>query len=220
MHCQVHSSNSAIQNYYNSYYSYYLQQWKYQQQRYQYQLWLMQMKQRYPSLNTQASSSTSTSTSTSNSNSPQRGSSNQPENQFQDECYKFHNQFRRENGAPLLLWDNNLVLESMKWAKELVKIGKLQHSTGGKYGENLYMTWNGDKSCSAAIKNWNDEKKFYAPGQKIGQGDFHKYGHYTQLIWRNTKKVGCSYADSSDGASRYTVCKYDPPGNVIGVAAY
>ena len=57
-------------------------------------------------------------------------------NKFQKECLDSHNKLRAEHGAPPLKWSANLASDSEKWAKELLKDRKLQHSSG-EYGENL-----------------------------------------------------------------------------------
>ena len=44
-------------------------------------------------------------------------------------------------------------------------------------------------------------------------------GHYTQLMWRGTKEVGCAVASGTDSNGRLlvsTACDYLPPGNVQG----
>jgi pathogenesis-related protein 1 len=52
-------------------------------------------------------------------------------------------------------------------------------------------------------------------------------GHYTQMVWKNTKEVGCATATvsgkSSSGLSGvvvYLVCRYSPPGNIVGQKPY
>lgn len=100
--------------------------------------------------------------------------------QFSDDCFKKHNVFRSSMGVRPLVWDNNLASIAYTWAKQLVSLRRLQHSKYKK-GENLYATFGGDKSCSAAVQAWFDEKKFYRKGQKIGSGNFGQYGHFTQV---------------------------------------
>jgi hypothetical protein len=39
-------------------------------------------------------------------------------------------------------------------------------------------------------------------------------GHFTQLVWKGSKKVGFGLA-SKDGKD-YVVAEYDPPGNYLG----
>ena len=46
-------------------------------------------------------------------------------------------------------------------------------------------------------------------------------GHFTQLVWKDTTKVGCGAvhcnSNVNNGASGwYLVCEYTPRGNVIG----
>ena len=57
-------------------------------------------------------------------------------NQFQKDCLEAHNQYRVKHGAPGLKWSAKLASDAKKWAKELLRNNKLQHSSGD-YGENL-----------------------------------------------------------------------------------
>jgi hypothetical protein len=49
-------------------------------------------------------------------------------------------------------------------------------------------------------------------------------GHFTQVVWKNTKKVGCAWNTKScpgNGQANKMpfykmVCEYDPPGNYAG----
>jgi hypothetical protein len=43
-------------------------------------------------------------------------------------------------------------------------------------------------------------------------------GHYTQIVWRNTKSVGCAVARGK--GVEVWVCNYDPPGNYAGQRPY
>lgn len=39
-------------------------------------------------------------------------------------------------------------------------------------------------------------------------------GHYTQVVWRDSERLGCGVGDCTGGGEIW-VCNYDPPGNVI-----
>lgn len=52
--------------------------------------------------------------------------------------------------------------------------------------------------------------------------DFTEWGHFTQIVWKSTKEVGCftytcDYLDTAKASnSPFTVCNYSPPGNYGG----
>lgn len=56
--------------------------------------------------------------------------------QFQKECLDNHNELRAKHGSPALKWSAKLASDCEKWAKELLRNNKLEHSSG-EYGENL-----------------------------------------------------------------------------------
>ena len=41
-------------------------------------------------------------------------------------------------------------------------------------------------------------------------------GHFTQVVWKTTTKVGCAVAYAADGKSTFVVAKYEKPGNYFG----
>lgn len=43
-----------------------------------------------------------------------------------------------------------------------------------------------------------------------------KTGHFTQMVWKDTQRVGCASSKSKKTGRIYIVCNYYPPGNVIG----
>lgn len=57
-------------------------------------------------------------------------------NQFQNDCLSAHNKYRAQHGAPPLKWSSKLASDAEKWAKQLVKLNRLQHYSGDD-GENL-----------------------------------------------------------------------------------
>ena len=43
-------------------------------------------------------------------------------------------------------------------------------------------------------------------------------GHYTQIVWRKSQRLGCGMASCGD--TEVWVCNYDPPGNFLGQRPY
>jgi len=80
--------------------------------------------------------------------------------------------------------------------------------THGQYGENLAC---GYKDGPSAVKAWYDE------GETYDYSTANEYNHFTQLVWKDTTKLGCAYKDcSAENWGLYIICSYDPAGNVIG----
>ena len=122
-----------------------------------------------------------------------------------------HNKLRARHCAPPLKWSTKVAASAQKWADQLHARGcGLVHS-GGAYGENLAAGTAGTLDAAAIVGMWYDEGKRYS----FGSGGFSmKTGHFTQVVWRGTKELGCGRA-SCKGLDVW-VCQYDPPGNVEG----
>ncbi|VDK45164.1 unnamed protein product [Anisakis simplex] len=100
-----------------------------------------------------------------------------------------------------------------------------------EYGENLFFY---------AAKMFTDEERmaelvtqsFYTEAlgydyERFKRLDYHKTGHFTQMIWKSTRNIGIGVAIRSfeahynsdclpkfDSYLFYVVIKYDPPGNI------
>ncbi|KAG2238099.1 hypothetical protein Bca52824_092672 [Brassica carinata] len=91
----------------------------------------------------------------------------------------------------------------------------LEHSSG-PYGENLAMG-SGDMSAQA-VAMWIDEKSYYDYYSNSCHGS--ACGHYTQVVWRGSARLGCGKGMCASGAS-IIVCNYhDPAGNYIETKPY
>ena len=68
----------------------------------------------------------------------------------------------------------------------------MEHSSGTKYGENLYYCSGFAKvTGDMAVKSWYDEIEMY----DFAKSEFTPgTGHFTQLIWKATKELGVGYA--------------------------
>lgn len=66
-----------------------------------------------------------------------------------------------------------------------------------------------------AIDAWaNEEKKYDYQSAQFSEAT----GHFTQLVWEGTTKVGCGAVKCNTDSAKgwFFVCEYDPPGNVVG----
>ena len=67
------------------------------------------------------------------------------------------------------------------------------------------------------VGGWDSEKRFFTPGifpNKSRTGSWEDVGHYTQMIWPTTQRVGCALASTQ--RIDYLVCRYSGAGNIDG----
>ena len=122
------------------------------------------------------------------------------------ELLLLHNQARKEFGSQPLTWSDELAAGAQQWAQHLAGNGLFEHSNG-PYGENLAMA----SDMEQAFGLWYDERKLYHPGSVFSMD----CAHYTQVVWHDTKRLGCGKAETPDGMTIW-VARYDPPGNYDG----
>ncbi|KAI1315143.1 hypothetical protein EDD11_001248 [Mortierella claussenii] len=116
-----------------------------------------------------------------------------------------HNKFRALHGAGPLTWNQKAADFGNNW----IQACRFAHS-GGRFGENLAA---GYKDFKTSITAWYNEEKFYnynAPGFS-GQT-----GHFTQVVWKGTKTVGCAVKFCPQSNWNIYICNYDAPGNIVG----
>lgn len=138
-----------------------------------------------------------------------------------DKILAAHNRYRKEVDVAPLKWSDDLASHAQKWADYLASLGgeELKHSEDTGEGENLWRGTSGDYTNTQMVDKWGKEKENFVEGtfpdvSSTGK----KVGHYTQIVWRNTKKVGCAIA--SAGGYDILVCRYSPQGNIKGKPVY
>lgn len=134
------------------------------------------------------------------------------------EIYGYHNKVRRDVGVGPLKWSRSLAKFAQQWADELAQTTcTMKHRTGHKFGENLFIGTAGRFRALHAAKAWEGEKPLYKGGV-LTRTNWKPAGHYTQMVWRNTTRLGCGEAECK--GMLMVVCNYDPPGNYIGQRPY
>jgi hypothetical protein len=126
---------------------------------------------------------------------------------------------------PELVWSDELARIAARWAAEC----RFSHNSrldDQRLGENLAAFSDASGSADKAVGNWAAEAKDYdhaanrcTPGTQCG--------HYTQIVWRSTREVGCAVADCTTNSPfpqfprwQLWVCNYSPPGNWVGERPY
>lgn len=129
-----------------------------------------------------------------------------------------HNKYRAEAGVPPLQWSGDLAKQASDWAQQLSDSLSFRHSGAKGEGENIWMGTAGAYSFTQMIDSFGNEKQYFKAGvfpEVSTTGSWFDVGHYTQMIWRDTTYVGADGVNGSDGYYRF-VCRYSPPGNVMG----
>jgi uncharacterized protein YkwD len=122
-----------------------------------------------------------------------------------------HNSVRARVHVPPLVWSDRLAEYARAWAARLLNENRFLHRMERVYGENLFEIAGARATPAQVVAAWDAE---------AGDYDYRSNkcrrvcGHYTQIVWASTERVGCGVAR---GARREIwVCDYDPPGNWVG----
>ncbi|CAL1261139.1 unnamed protein product [Larinioides sclopetarius] len=157
---------------------------------------------------------------------------------------KKHNEYRmkiargkesRAGGMPKasnmmeMVWDDELASIAQKWANQC----KFKHDCPDCrkverffVGQNIYTI---SSTGEAKTKNWGSlTDTFYEEVKDFDKNNIKPfksstdYGHFTQLAWATSWKIGCGlavYKESGQNKSLY-VCNYGPGGNINGGRMY
>ncbi len=144
-----------------------------------------------------------------------------------------HNKLRAEVGVTKkLTYSKTLAASAQAWANNLKRTNhcQMRHSEpDGKYGENLFwgsaVDWTDGRkelqkvSSKRVVEDWGSEKADYDyNSNQCAAGAM--CGHYTQIVWRTTTKVGCGVAVCEDTKEQVWACQYQPAGNWLGKKPY
>jgi hypothetical protein len=109
---------------------------------------------------------------------------------FAREMLAAHNRLRCLHGAPPLLWSDAVADHAQRW----VERAGFRHSDSygsplGPMGENLFAT-TGRVSADEAVQLWYGESRGYDYRREGTMAA----GHFTALIWRGARELGCGQA--------------------------
>ncbi|KAF5335848.1 hypothetical protein D9758_016696 [Tetrapyrgos nigripes] len=133
---------------------------------------------------------------------------------FKERAIHLHNTNRAKFGAGPVTWNGNIASGVQHYANKCV----FKHSGTNGVGENL-AAGSGDFTMKDAMDSWMNEESKYNYNHP---GFSEDTGHFTQVVWKGSHKIACAIADCPAGtifptlASKFVVCQYTPPGNVLG----
>lgn len=180
---------------------------------------------------------------------PGDGASSDPETGRMVGITAAHNAVRAavQTTPPLapLVWSPTVAEYAQAWATSLATTMCAQpvHRSGAElqakdYGENLAAFSGGGRGAAMvstaeeAVNAWAAEKACWTYGTIQGTEacntacytNLHSdgCGHYTQVVWRDSKELGCGVATCQNGSlmQDICICNYAPAGNFIGQAPY
>ena len=145
-----------------------------------------------------------------------------------------HNVERAEVGAPPAVWDKDVAAYAQAYANHLAQTGEFKHIDREQrksldQGENLYWGSRPDRDYQVrrCTESWASEKinpktnqPVYVAGLTYDEikerNPGHVLGHYTQVIWRTSKRIGAGIAEIKTGRYKggyVVVGRYAPRGN-------
>lgn len=131
-----------------------------------------------------------------------------------------HNDARADVGTGPMVWNPRLAADAAEWARHLASTGRFEHDERERddpEGENLWMGTRGHYPVRRMVQAWEEEKRAFRPGRFPGNsttGSWSDVGHYTQMVWKDTREVGCAIARNA--SDEILVCRYAQAGNVMG----
>ncbi|XP_053699835.1 cysteine-rich venom protein pseudecin [Synchiropus splendidus] len=149
-----------------------------------------------------------------------------PENDYvQDEIVNVHNSFRRAvfpdaTDMVMMEYDADIAHIAQAWVDNCILAHgpPLTRMLGGyELGENLFYSTSHPRSWTEVITAWHNEVDHYQ--YPIGSTTGAAIGHYTQVVWNTSYKVGCGVTLCRGNTFLYG-CQYFRAGNVKGYPPY
>ena len=136
-----------------------------------------------------------------------------------------HARARAAVGVSPLRWDRTLAAEALDYARSMAVTRAFRHSEQpegrGREGENLWTGPRARFTYDEMLDAWTVERRAFVNRPSPGfsrTGRWQDAAHYAQIVWRGTTRVGCALA--SNRTDDFLVCRYLPPGHMIGKRAF
>ncbi|GLG96065.1 hypothetical protein R5R35_002610 [Gryllus longicercus] len=147
--------------------------------------------------------------------------------EVQRKIVNYHNFFRSQVEPPAsnmlrMTWHKGAARAAQKWAEKCQLLthddvtGRWVHNFGS-CGQNIFISTQ-QVPWLFAIRMWNEERHNFSYGAH--NNNIYVVGHYTQMVWDATHKVGCGFHRCDGGGGRRKpyfsyICNYCPIGNYM-----
>ena len=142
-----------------------------------------------------------------------------------------HNRYRKMHGVPELTLDNELIKLAQDYSAVLayktdvyyIAPSNNKNKNKEKVGENIFTCTSILKekcyteSSTKPVDDWYKEINKYNyndPGFTLDTA------HFTQIIWKDTTKMGCGASVRTDEVTYKVVCNYYTAGNIVNIGKY
>ena len=129
---------------------------------------------------------------------------------FAKQALDTHNKHRALHQVLPLTYSSSLAKDAQAWAEKIAREGKMKHAENCSDGENIFFaSGKSEYGGNEPVERWYSEVEKY---------DFKKggwqsgAGHFTQVVWKDSRELGIGKAVGSNGAI-YVVGRYRPAGN-------
>uniref|UniRef100_A0A0N8B0Y2 Venom allergen n=1 Tax=Daphnia magna TaxID=35525 RepID=A0A0N8B0Y2_9CRUS len=136
----------------------------------------------------------------------------------------------RASNMQMMTWDDELATVAQRLAEQCLfehdcnecrKVGRFP------VGQNLAVEWTTGPplptNWKKQVTRWYEEVEEF-PNTSARKFEFSVItGHYSQIIWADTNRVGCGFTSFRDNGTFETnlyVCNYGPAGNFVGLPSY
>ncbi|XP_051163695.1 venom allergen 3-like [Leptopilina boulardi] len=133
----------------------------------------------------------------------------------------------RARNMPNMVWDQELANIAQRWANQC-KFGhdKCRNVRRFGVGQNVAISWTSGTTptniITGLVTAWYDEVAAFDSRQVEHVTKFDFVGHYTQMLWATSVRLGCGYVAYRDRNQNAVllVCNYGPGGNIVGGKMY
>nr|XP_053629285.1 uncharacterized protein LOC128686406 isoform X1 [Cherax quadricarinatus] len=124
----------------------------------------------------------------------------------------------------LMVWDKELAEVAQRHADQCLfkhDCADCRRVSRFSVGQNIFVSYQSNYDTSIqwdrALKSWYDEVALFSPTNIQPFKFTSALGHYTQMVWFSTDRVGCGYTMYQEGGwwKKLYTCNYGPGGNII-----